>query len=239
MLGSSEIHDSWLEVHLAALSGIRRIHEAIPALLAKFHPVTPDFASEKAIEALARIGDAVTVNLILKDYPTADDDYRLMAIPLLGRLKFPESEAAILEILNSETDQEHRAFLCQSLCLLLSEHALEAVHKEISQGSQAAFREVGPLALTVAEMLGQELPKSAVQWMAEKRRQEEQMKKALSTWRNPNTDHTFPLDDIQEIPDPEVEVTSPIRKAGRHVGRNDPCPCGSGKKFKKCCGRSV
>jgi len=22
------------------------------------------------------------------------------------------------------------------------------------------------------------------------------------------------------------------------VGRNDPCPCGSGKKFKKCCGRS-
>ena len=22
----------------------------------------------------------------------------------------------------------------------------------------------------------------------------------------------------------------------KHVGRNDPCPCGSGKKFKKCCG---
>ena len=22
----------------------------------------------------------------------------------------------------------------------------------------------------------------------------------------------------------------------RHIGRNDPCPCGSGKKFKKCCG---
>jgi len=25
--------------------------------------------------------------------------------------------------------------------------------------------------------------------------------------------------------------------SGRKVGRNDPCPCGSGKKFKKCCGR--
>jgi uncharacterized protein YecA (UPF0149 family) len=23
------------------------------------------------------------------------------------------------------------------------------------------------------------------------------------------------------------------------VGRNDPCPCGSGKKFKKCCGREM
>ena len=28
----------------------------------------------------------------------------------------------------------------------------------------------------------------------------------------------------------------PIRK-GKKVGRNDPCPCGSGKKYKKCCGR--
>jgi preprotein translocase subunit SecA len=34
----------------------------------------------------------------------------------------------------------------------------------------------------------------------------------------------------------------PPRKAPAHrspekVGRNSPCPCGSGKKFKKCCGR--
>ena len=26
---------------------------------------------------------------------------------------------------------------------------------------------------------------------------------------------------------------------GVKVGRNDPCPCGSGKKFKKCCGRNL
>jgi len=29
----------------------------------------------------------------------------------------------------------------------------------------------------------------------------------------------------------------PIRRANEKVGRNDPCPCGSGKKYKKCCGR--
>ncbi|MHC5088906.1 MAG: SEC-C metal-binding domain-containing protein [Planctomycetota bacterium] len=23
------------------------------------------------------------------------------------------------------------------------------------------------------------------------------------------------------------------------VGRNDPCPCGSGKKYKKCCGKNL
>ncbi len=29
----------------------------------------------------------------------------------------------------------------------------------------------------------------------------------------------------------------PVRSKGQKVGRNDPCPCGSGKKYKHCCGR--
>ncbi|WP_297217038.1 preprotein translocase subunit SecA [uncultured Desulfovibrio sp.] len=33
----------------------------------------------------------------------------------------------------------------------------------------------------------------------------------------------------------EAPKATPAR-AGRQVGRNDPCPCGSGKKYKKCCG---
>jgi preprotein translocase subunit SecA len=32
-------------------------------------------------------------------------------------------------------------------------------------------------------------------------------------------------------------VNKTIRK-GKKIGRNDPCPCGSGKKYKKCCGRN-
>lgn len=34
----------------------------------------------------------------------------------------------------------------------------------------------------------------------------------------------------------ENNVKKPVRKE-KTVGRNDPCPCGSGKKYKKCCGR--
>ena len=30
----------------------------------------------------------------------------------------------------------------------------------------------------------------------------------------------------------------PVRKDPRaQIGRNDPCPCGSGKKYKNCCGK--
>ena len=28
----------------------------------------------------------------------------------------------------------------------------------------------------------------------------------------------------------------PVKREGLKIGRNDPCPCGSGKKYKKCCG---
>ncbi len=39
----------------------------------------------------------------------------------------------------------------------------------------------------------------------------------------------------EQSTEPEINVT--FRKEAPEVGRNDPCPCGSGKKFKKCCGK--
>ena len=33
-----------------------------------------------------------------------------------------------------------------------------------------------------------------------------------------------------------VDAKQSLKKVGK-IGRNEPCPCGSGKKFKKCCGR--
>jgi preprotein translocase subunit SecA len=38
--------------------------------------------------------------------------------------------------------------------------------------------------------------------------------------------------------DGHARQTRPI-SGGEKVGRNDPCPCGSGKKYKKCCGRAA
>jgi hypothetical protein len=44
----------------------------------------------------------------------------------------------------------------------------------------------------------------------------------------------------QDAPDQESESaftpTAPIVEHAPKIGRNDPCPCGSGKKYKKCCG---
>ena len=63
----------------------------------------------------------------------------------------------------------------------------------------------------------------------------EEFKKLLSTYSNM-------IDKLkngyvktrEERTHPESREVTPIQKTTK-VGRNDPCPCGSGKKYKKCC----
>jgi preprotein translocase subunit SecA len=49
------------------------------------------------------------------------------------------------------------------------------------------------------------------------------------------------LDDSAAAPDPQAPESRPAAqpyvREGRKVGRNEPCPCGSGKKYKQCHGR--
>src|SRR5713101_8321097 len=37
----------------------------------------------------------------------------------------------------------------------------------------------------------------------------------------------------------EMSIDLPVRRSLPKVGRNEPCPCGSGKKYKNCCGRTA
>ena len=55
-----------------------------------------------------------------------------------------------------------------------------------------------------------------------------------------------PVDELAEPKEQEMTFShgdagqhkkQPVKRDGRKVGRNDPCPCGSGKKYKKCCGQ--
>jgi len=40
-------------------------------------------------------------------------------------------------------------------------------------------------------------------------------------------------------PEPSINLSMPVQREMPKVGRNDPCPCGSGKKYKNCCGRTA
>jgi hypothetical protein len=73
----------------------------------------------------------------------------------------------------------------------------------------------------------------------------EEIERRQDAGPDPEEADDIDLDDIF-LPDPSHDVLSrldaapgppaPIVGAAQKVGRNDPCPCRSGKKFKKCCG---
>ncbi|MDO5580016.1 MAG: SEC-C metal-binding domain-containing protein [Planctomycetia bacterium] len=64
-----------------------------------------------------------------------------------------------------------------------------------------------------------------------------------STWVETEARHeSLPSNEIREQQDAAIEASQShkvetIRNRSARVGRNDPCPCGSGKKFKNCCGK--
>lgn len=43
------------------------------------------------------------------------------------------------------------------------------------------------------------------------------------------------LEEMLGVHDDDAPADAPFVDPLRHVGRNDPCPCGSGRKYKKCC----
>ena len=83
--------------------------------------------------------------------------------------------------------------------------------------------------------LGTAKQPARVRVQTEERKQELEAIFASNGWSCEITvDASKPEDtaDLERLQNPVVQV-----KAAPKVGRNEPCPCGSGKKHKKCCGK--
>ena len=68
--------------------------------------------------------------------------------------------------------------------------------------------------------------------------QKQKLEQAIKEQRSQLSDH---LKNAQASHGDEVSAAEakkkPVTNDGKKVGRNDPCPCGSGKKYKNCCGK--
>ena len=69
------------------------------------------------------------------------------------------------------------------------------------------------------------------------RKAEPEQRQNRSQYREQHTDLSDPKQTAAAQHDTREARREPIR-AEKTVGRNDPCPCGSGKKYKNCCGRN-
>ena len=57
----------------------------------------------------------------------------------------------------------------------------------------------------------------------------------LSLWHGFSEEFENRRERIPDEAETDVLTDQPLRNPLKGIGRNDPCPCGSGKKFKKCC----
>jgi len=98
-----------------------------------------------------------------------------------------------------------------AMCASIKEEAIEAVFK-LQPAREERFR--GVFSSLAKEMVHPEAVKFEAPTVSE---QEE-----------------IPLEDFAPS---EATTQKPVQLSHPKVGRNDPCPCGSGKKYKKCCGK--
>lgn len=84
--------------------------------------------------------------------------------------------------------------------------------------------------------------REALKWVGTQRRLREPIREGLKELLR-ITNQTAELQTLAQQEEayirrvyPGVHAHTPIRRQTPKVGRNDPCPCGSGKKSKKCCG---
>lgn len=109
-----------------------------------------------------------------------------------------------------------------------------ALHDPTWEANERAFVELLPMmalaGLTTMDKVGEILPSAKADpesWLEEQRRALPQTVASLyDYWRDRRARAGIPR---------FAQRVTPVRRDAAKVGRNDPCPCRSGKKFKKCC----
>jgi hypothetical protein len=275
LLRDASVRD-WREVMAADLAGELRLQspEAVEALVDKLRDQDADILWETAGEGLVRVGTPFVVERLADRFAKEDWGFRISAAGVLGRIKRPEAESAIVRLLPAESDKEVATFLAASLLdLCPTDHAaLEDVRQLIlADRYEPGTADLQSMLTAAGEMVGYTPPEASAwreQREADRKRWESGTADADGILaavqsRMLRPEDLGPVGQIIGIPDarplpplrPAVrnrreasgrrgassyapaQHAPPIRRQQKKVGRNDPCPCGSGKKFKKCCMR--
>jgi hypothetical protein len=258
-------HDArkWLQPLMANLAGAMRLHEAIPPLVGNLgHPYS--FLADQSMFALARIGGEEVVAAVCDRFPRAPRDFRLWASDLLCKIHLDVTVRRVLELLPGETDPAVRLNLCEALLDHFSSEGVEPARQLIKEhGLTPDLRRLRSSLVAVCKIMGSRFPEFGVwQKEAEREAQEEWAKMQeiqklafeaggdlgllVRKLKAQVAEQQLEQKRLQaEIADKErllarklSQRPMPGSTRPSRIGRNDPCPCGSGKKFKHCCMRT-
>ena len=237
----------WLEPLAVRLAGEAHLESTIPLLVGKLHE-DGDLLNAECAEALTRIGTPAVLHAIAKTFPTAERHFRIYAT---GPLEHIQSDLAVetcLNLFGQEKDEGIRRELANSLLYQFAKEGIE-VSRQLLVGRELDFESRGlrNCLLETCTLMGERFPEYD-EWLAnEKAEKAEHWKRIKELEGDPRGLLMFALEkligkkaaDVAKArpplpPSPRL-VLPPKPEAKKKVGRNDPCPCRSGKKFKNCC----
>jgi uncharacterized protein YchJ len=258
-------HDArkWLQPLMAKLAGEMRLHEAIPLLVINLgHPYS--FLSDQSMYALAKIGSEEVVSLVCDLFPRASREFRLYASDLLCKIHLDCAVQQVLRLLPGETELAIQMNLCEALIDHFSFEGIEPARQLIKRHELTPdVRHLRSSLIATCKIMDTRFPEFDV-WQAEARNdahdertkmQElqkmvheaggdlgllvQKMKAKLAKEQMPSPGQSAPRHSrLAQRPPLRQERRFGFSSSERaRVGRNDPCPCGSGKKFKTCCMR--
>ncbi|WP_010648005.1 SEC-C metal-binding domain-containing protein [Oceanobacillus massiliensis] len=193
--------------HIYAAGELRAV-PLIPDLATLLVQSEDDLLVEEVVAALIKIGTEEVLDAVEKYIE--HEDTAIAALDIFASLKHPKAEETLLRHLDQEKDITSKTLIAESLCLQLSTKAIPKIVQMLEDGYDAAMVDLTEVLYPNCMINGIDHPQ-LLEWkreIAETDRHWEHEQKKM----------------IQE------EAKS------KGIGRNDPCICGSGKKFKKCCG---
>jgi SEC-C motif len=221
---------TWLEIFLVMLAGEMRLERAIPLIVSKLHECG-EILSEQCVEALGKIGTDVAAEAVTEGWLEAVWDYRLFATAALEKIHSDTTVRKCLELLPQDKELDIRAKLADALLSQYAEKGIEPVREMVVRRAyDSMMTDLMRKLVAVSTVLGvtfHEYPTWKREAEEKLAKQERQMKEMRESFRAP----------AKPAPSksPPARHPSPFFSPEKHVGRNDPCPCGSGQKFKKCC----
>ena len=249
----------WMEPLMVELPGLLHLKEMVPLIIHKLHE-DADFLNGRCVEALVRIGGDDAVSAISEHFPAADERFKNYATAIIEDIHSDFAAETCVRLLAQE---EHKFVKRELAHAALSQFAFEAVEPArqvvLSQRLDGELRHLRNQLVLTCKIMGKRFPEYE-RWQADEEEEREEHERQLQEVSDdPNRMLLWALqkakdyvardedeeEETAEKPrqvrirprgplDADVDLVDSDSLSGR-VGRNNPCPCGSGKKYKKCC----
>lgn len=233
----------WMEVFAVRMAGEMRLEPAVPLIIEKLKEggEEAEWLGEQCEAALMKIGGNVVVQAMADLYRGGEWHLRMAACNVLHFIHNDLAVSMALELITNEDDGTLRAFLAGGLASHLSFEAIEPLRQLVIDGTyDETESHVKNDLVVAATLMGVDFPERE-QWKEEVKQYRLEQKLKREAEENERLQR-----EIRRLESEKQELIEKKRRLeedqyedddvpSRHIGRNDPCPCGSGKKFKKCC----